>query len=111
GKTGSTQSYGDVWYVGFTPDVTLGVWAGYEKPIHTLSTAGRTRARTLWGKIMNNLTDMKPELFETKKFVQPEGIQRATVSKTSGLLPSSLNREMGLTVTDWFNVKFIPKVV
>ena len=111
GKTGSTQSYGDVWFVGFTPDVTLGVWAGYEKPIHTLSTAGRTRARTLWATIMNNLTEMKPELFETKKFVQPEGVKKATVSSTSGLLPSSLNSEMGLTVTDWFNVKYIPKEV
>lgn len=111
GKTGSTQSYGDVWFVGFSPDVTLGVWAGYEKPINTLSTEGRKRARLIWADIMNNLTEMKPDLFETKKFTQPEGIKKATVSATSGLLPSSLNSEMGLTVTDWFNVKYIPKEV
>ena len=41
GKTGSTQSYGDVWFQGYTPDITLGVWVGYEKPIIRLSKDGR----------------------------------------------------------------------
>jgi len=109
GKTGSTQSYGDVWFVGFTPDVTLGVWAGYEKPIHTLSTNGRARARSVWALIMNELTEKRPDLFETKEFTQPEGVVKATVSSTSGLLPSELNRAEGLLVTDWFNQQYIPK--
>ena len=30
GKTGSTQNYADVWFEGYTPDVTLGVWVGYK---------------------------------------------------------------------------------
>lgn len=111
GKTGSTQSYGDVWFVGFTPDVTLGVWAGYEKPIHTLSTNGRTRARNVWGLIMNELTEKRPDLFETKKFTQPDNIVKATVSSTSGLLPSGLNKAEGLLVTDWFNREYLPTKV
>ena len=111
GKTGSTQSYGDVWFVGFSPDVTLGVWAGYEKPTHTLTTAGRTRARSLWALIMNQLTEQQPQLFENKKFVQPDNLVKATVSSTSGLLPSALNKQAGLVVTDWFNKPFIPKKV
>ena len=109
GKTGSTQSYGDVWFVGFTPDVTLGVWAGYEKQIHTLSNNARTRARTIWATIMNELTENRPDLFENKKFEQPENIVKATVSSTSGLLPSSLNKSAGLVVTDWFNKEYLPK--
>jgi len=109
GKTGSTQSYGDVWFVGFTPDVTLGVWAGYEKQIHTLTTNGRTRARSIWAIIMNELTEKRPELFENKKFTQPDNIVKATVSSTSGLLPSSLNKSAGLLVTDWFNKEYLPK--
>lgn len=111
GKTGSTQSYGDVWFVGFSPDVTLGVWAGYEKPTHTLTTAGRTRARSLWGIIMNQLTEKQPQLFVNKEFTKPDDIVKATVSSTSGLLPSSLNKQAGLVVTDWFNKQFIPKKV
>jgi penicillin-binding protein len=38
GKTGTTQSYTDVWFEGFTPDVTLGVWVGYKQPVYKLET-------------------------------------------------------------------------
>lgn len=37
GKTGSTQNYGDVWFMGYTPDVTLGMWVGYKEQINTLT--------------------------------------------------------------------------
>ena len=29
GKTGTTQSYRDAWFVGYTPDVVTAVWVGY----------------------------------------------------------------------------------
>jgi Membrane carboxypeptidase (penicillin-binding protein) len=109
GKTGTTQSYGDVWFVGFSPDITLGVWAGYEEQINALSNEGRTRARSIWALIMNELAEQKPELFQTKEFAKPDGVVKATVSSASGLLPTSLTREAGMLVTDWFNKDFIPK--
>ncbi|WP_127531487.1 transglycosylase domain-containing protein [Paenibacillus kobensis] len=109
GKTGSTSDYGDVWFMGFTPDITLGVWAGYEKSIHTLSKDGRTRARSIWAKIMNEVTDAKPELFPTREWSQPDGIVRATVSSVSGKLPTDLTKQAGKLVTDWFNKKYLPK--
>jgi membrane peptidoglycan carboxypeptidase len=28
GKTGTTQEYRDAWFIGFTPDITVGVWVG-----------------------------------------------------------------------------------
>ncbi|NIK75755.1 penicillin-binding protein [Paenibacillus castaneae] len=108
GKTGSTQSYGDVWFMGFTPDITLGVWAGYEEQINSLSEKGKARARSIWALIMNKLTDTKPEMFVTDSFERPEGIVKATVSTASGLLPSQLTKESGMLVTDWFNQKYIP---
>lgn len=109
GKTGSTSDYGDVWFMGFTPDVSLGVWAGYEKSIHTLSKDGRTRARSIWAMIMNAVTDAKPELFPTKEWSMPDGIVRATVSSVSGKLPTDLTKQAGKLVTDWFNKKYLPK--
>ncbi|MFX3633372.1 MAG: transglycosylase domain-containing protein [Candidatus Pristimantibacillus sp.] len=109
GKTGSTQNYGDVWFMGFTPDVTLGVWAGYEKQIHTLSNSGKTRARSIWAIMMNEITKQKPELFKTKEFERPSGLVKATVSSASGKLPSQLTKEAGMLVTDWFNKKYLPK--
>lgn len=109
GKTGSTQSYGDVWFMGFSPDVTLGVWAGYEEQVNSLSENGKTRARSIWALIMNKMAETKPEIFVTKEFERPEGIVKATVSSASGLLPSQLTKEAGKLVTDWFNKKDIPK--
>jgi penicillin-binding protein 1A len=29
GKTGTTQSYGDAWFVGYTPKMSVAVWMGY----------------------------------------------------------------------------------
>ncbi len=108
GKTGTTQNYGDVWFQGFTPDVTLGVWAGYEKQIHTLTGSGRDRAKLIWAEIMNAVTEAKPELFPTKKFERPEGLVSLTVSSVSGKLPSELTKEAGRLVSDLFNRKYVP---
>ncbi len=32
GKTGTTNDYKDVWFVGFTPSLVTGVWVGYDQP-------------------------------------------------------------------------------
>ncbi|MCD9024241.1 transglycosylase domain-containing protein [Cohnella silvisoli] len=108
GKTGTTQNYGDVWFEGYTPDITLGVWAGYEKVIHTLSADSHGRARSIWAKIMNEVTEAKPELFPTKAFEKPDGIVSMTVSSVSGKLPTEITKSAGKLVTDIFNRKFIP---
>jgi penicillin-binding protein len=108
GKTGTTQNYGDVWFQGFTPDITLGVWAGYEKQIHTLSGEGHNRAKLIWTDVMNLVTDAEPNLFPTREFKRPDGIVSMTVSSVSGKLPTDLTRAAGKLVTDLFNRKFIP---
>lgn len=32
GKTGTTDDYKDNWFVGFTPDIVIAVWVGYDEP-------------------------------------------------------------------------------
>lgn len=108
GKTGSTQNYADVWFMGYTPDVSLGVWIGYKEPVNTLSNAGKSRARSIWAKVMNEVTDSKPELFQTKQFEKPDGIVTKTVSGYSGKLPTALTQQAGKVVTDIFNAKYVP---
>jgi penicillin-binding protein 1A len=34
GKTGTTNDEKDAWFIGFTPDVVVGVYLGYDKPRH-----------------------------------------------------------------------------
>lgn len=107
GKTGSTQNYGDVWFMGYTPDVTLGMWVGYKEQINTLSGDTQKRqAQTLWAKVMNAVIDKQPDLFVTDKFTQPEGIIKKTVSAYSGKLPTALTDKF---TTDLFNAKYVPK--
>ncbi|NGM83346.1 carboxypeptidase [Paenibacillus sp. 7124] len=107
GKTGSTQNYADVWFMGYTPDITLGMWVGYKEQINTLEgKTQRKQAQTLWAKVMNAVIDKKPELFKTKSFTKPEGIVKETVSAYSGKLPTSLTDKF---TTDIFNAKYTPK--
>ncbi len=108
GKTGTTQIAGDVWFEGYTPDITLGVWIGYEKSTNALSQESRSRARLIWALVMNAVTDKKPELFPTKEFAKPDGLVTMTVSSVSGKLPTDLTREAGKLVSDIFNRKYIP---
>ncbi|MCJ8011298.1 transglycosylase domain-containing protein [Paenibacillus sp. KQZ6P-2] len=107
GKTGSTQNYADVWFMGYSPDVTLGVWVGYKEPKYTLETkAAKKRAQSIWTLIMNEAVEKEPDLFKTPKFEKPDGIVSKTVSAYSGKLPTSLTDKY---VTDLFNIKYVPK--
>lgn len=107
GKTGTTQNYHDVWFVGFNPEVTLGVWIGYDQQAE-LSREGRGRARSIWAKVMNGAIELKPDYFTTKDFPRPDDIVSMTVSSASGDLPNDLARETGRLITDIFNKKYIP---
>jgi penicillin-binding protein 1A len=41
GKTGTTDDYTDAWFIGFDPDITIGVWLGYDQK----KTMGREAGR------------------------------------------------------------------
>lgn len=111
GKTGSTQDDADAWFMGYTPDITVGVWAGYDQPINKLSkaTGGTNRAKDIWAKVMDQTIDSKPELFPAQQFVKPDKIVQMTVSSLSGMLPNELTAQSGKLVTDLFNADFAPK--
>jgi penicillin-binding protein 1A len=38
GKTGTTENYGDAWFVGFTPHIVTAVWVGYPKKLVPMQT-------------------------------------------------------------------------
>ena len=49
GKTGTTDDYTDAWFIGFDPDITIGVWIGLDqkKPIGHNQTGARSGAADL----------------------------------------------------------------
>ena len=84
GKTGTTTDNNDVWFVGFTPYYTAGVWAGYDNNHKLNSGAGETRYHlNIWREVMSRIH----ENLENKSFEMPEGITSATVCSASGKLP------------------------
>lgn len=59
GKTGTTQSNSDAWFIGFTPEIVVGAWVGFEQPsVHFASNAtgaGATAALPLVGGFMKQV--------------------------------------------------------
>ncbi|MFN3447238.1 MAG: penicillin-binding protein 1A [Roseococcus sp.] len=50
GKTGTTNDFMDAWFVGFTPDVVIAVWIGYDEP-RTLQRAGEQGVEVTGGRL------------------------------------------------------------
>ncbi|MDR6225094.1 transglycosylase domain-containing protein [Desmospora profundinema] len=59
GKTGTTQNTNDVWFIGYTPDISLGVWTGYGV---NKRLPDDMRARYVWASIFQALIQADPEL-------------------------------------------------
>ncbi len=59
GKTGTTQSHADGWFIGFTPKLVAGAWVGGESPrvrFRSLSLGqGANTALPIWGRFMNKV--------------------------------------------------------
>ncbi|MGE5148358.1 MAG: penicillin-binding protein 1A [Candidatus Eiseniibacteriota bacterium] len=81
GKTGTTNDYKDAWFIGFTPDVVVGVYIGYDKP-RTLGrgmTGGRVAAPIVKDFMKVALAD-KPAV----PFRVPPGIKLVRVNLKTG---------------------------
>jgi penicillin-binding protein 1A len=57
GKTGTTDDYTDAWFIGFDPDITVGVWVGFDqkKPIGA-GQSGTVAALPIWIDVMKSWT-------------------------------------------------------
>lgn len=66
GKTGTTQSYADAWFVGYTPLYAAGVWVGFDDKRITFTSAngqGGRAAAPIWGRFMKYAYQaVKPKL-------------------------------------------------
>ena len=84
GKTGSTNSNNDRYFVGYTPYYTAAVWVGYDTP--TRIVASGNPAATLWKTFMSKVHANLPN----KDFdVSSDGMVSVTVCTQTGLLASA----------------------
>ena len=57
GKTGTTDAYNDLWFVGYTPYYTCAVWSGYDNN-EKLPEDARNFHKNLWKKVMTRIHDL-----------------------------------------------------
>ena len=64
GKTGTTQDYTDAWFMGFTPQLTAGVWVGYDDKQISLGKkeTGARAALPIWLEFMKAALEGQPAL-------------------------------------------------
>jgi len=74
GKTGTTNSFTDAWFVGYTPDIAAGIWIGLDDPKQTLGPgmAGGRVALPFWGDFMSTVYDSIS--FNRGRFVDSPGV-------------------------------------
>ena len=61
GKTGTTNAYTDAWFLGFSPEYTIGVWVGYDDPSRSLGggATGAEVALPIWIDIVKQIDVLK----------------------------------------------------
>ncbi len=115
GKTGTSQNLENNWFVAVNPNISFGVWNGYDTPKPLEQTYKRlhhgTRGIYLWSTLLNAVYDIDPELIgaPNKQFEMPGGIVKRSYCAASGLLSTEACSKAGLVESDWFNAKFLPQ--
>ena len=86
GKTGTTNDYKDAWFVGFTPSLVAGVWAGFDDP-RPVAPNGYAAGLVvpIWAKFMRAATAGAPGTW----LKVPADVVNVEVCMASGLRPSA----------------------
>ncbi|MFO1100819.1 MAG: penicillin-binding protein 1A [Xanthobacteraceae bacterium] len=81
GKTGTTNDEKDVWFIGFTPEIAVGVYLGYDKPRHIgYKASGGQLAAPIVRDFLKTVLADKPAV----PFRVPPGIKLVRIDSTSG---------------------------
>lgn len=86
-KTGTTNDYRDNWTVGYTPDLTVGVWMGNADYTPMQAVSGITGAAPVWSSFMQTAV---PQVTgnHPSQFSRPGGIDEFVICSISGTMPS-----------------------
>jgi penicillin-binding protein 1A len=107
GKTGTTENYGDAWFVGYTPQLVTAVWVGYPKGLrpmlseyHGRPVAGGTFPAQIWKSFMQpalQLLGAQPEGFAAPPYLSA-GTKRVTYRDGRIELDNGRCRDVSLLV-------------
>ena len=84
GKTGTTNSNADGWFIGYTPELLAGTWVGCEDPfirIYAGTGGGSEMAAPKWGLFMSKVyADKKLGYGKIKEFAKPAIMKNQEIS-------------------------------
>ena len=82
GKTGTTNDFTDAWFIGFTPQLTVGVWVGHDqKKSLGNEVTGAVAASPIFVSFMEKCLSQYPE---PEKFRAPSGVMWVDIDKLTG---------------------------
>ena len=96
GKTGTTNNYSDAWFMGFTPQLTTGVWVGYDDKRISLGTAetGSRTALPIWLEFMQGaLVGLPVESFAGVEPLEKQAATRQVHVDTPDTAPTEHSEE------------------
>ena len=87
GKTGTVDNNTDAWFVGFDPNITVGVWIGLDekRPLGPTET-GAVAALPVWMDFIRAYIEMQPDRDNPPTFEAPGNTVFAWVDKATGAL-------------------------
>ena len=95
GKTGTTDAYNDLWFVGYTPYYTCAVWSGFDNN-EKLPEDARNFHKNLWKKVMTRIHEGLPD----RDFEMPSSVEKISICSETGLLP----RAGCPVITEYFDI-------
>ncbi|MBM4167176.1 MAG: PBP1A family penicillin-binding protein [Ignavibacteria bacterium] len=109
GKTGTTQEYADAWFMGFTPQLTVGVWVGFDnKAVHFISSDGQggRAAAPIFGRFAQYVYEDSEINLPLAYFQMPDGIVKKEICTETKKLALEFCPEVYEEV---FNEKYLPE--
>jgi penicillin-binding protein 1A len=100
GKTGTTNSKTDAWFIGFTPSITMGIWVGVDDPQMKLGDKqyGSNAAMPIFAKTINKIYDMGDFYLSGK---QIEISKKEDWDIPDGIVEKNICKETCCLNTDW----------
>lgn len=106
GKTGTTNDYKDAWFVGFTPEITCGVWVGLDTPKTIMQGAyGGKLALPIWADILKTAGDLG---YKSAIPRAEQVLSKALLCRTSALLATESCRSHGMAYEESLTEEMIP---
>jgi penicillin-binding protein 1B len=80
GKTGTSSDYRDAWFIGYTPEIVIAAWVGFDDGA-SVKVTGATAALPIFADVLEVARGKE----EAEEFTVPTGVEIVDVDRDSGL--------------------------